>query len=95
MPTKQSSSWSQRAADAAYATGASAVVFLVVVAAGCAYIVAAKLVGIGPFYVTFVPVGTIEGVSRVAGLTTSLLRLDCARGGDMGDGAGGGTLALF
>ena len=59
MPTKQSSSWSQRAADAAYATGASAVVFLVVVAAGCAYIVAAKLVGIGPFYVTFVPVGTM------------------------------------
>lgn len=59
MPTKQSSPWSQRAADAAYATSASAVVFLVVVAAGCAYIVAAKLVGIGPFYVTFVPVGTM------------------------------------
>jgi hypothetical protein len=35
------------------------VVFLLFVAAGCAYIVAAKLAGIGPFYVTFVPVGTM------------------------------------
>jgi hypothetical protein len=34
-------------------------VFLVFVAAGCAYIVLAKLAGIGPFYVTFVPVGTM------------------------------------
>ena len=59
MPTKHPSPWTQRAADAAYATGASAVVFLLFVAAGCAYIVAAKLTGIGPFYVTFVPVGTM------------------------------------
>ena len=59
MPTKHPSPWSQRAADAAQATGASAVVFLLFVAAGCAYIVAAKLAGIGPFYVTFVPVGTM------------------------------------
>jgi len=59
VPTKHPSPWSQRAADAAQATGASAVVFLLFVAAGCAYIVAAKLAGIGPFYVTFVPVGTM------------------------------------
>jgi len=59
VPTKHPSPWTQRAADAAYATGASAVVFLLFVAAGCAYIVAAKLAGIGPFYVTFVPVGTM------------------------------------
>ena len=45
--------------EAAYATGASAAVFLVFVVAGCAYIVLAKLAGIGPFYVTFVPVGTM------------------------------------
>jgi len=45
--------------EAAYATGASAVVFLVFVAVGCAYIVLAKLAGIGPFYVMFVPVGTM------------------------------------
>ena len=49
----------ERVAEAAYATGASAVVFLFFVAAGCAYIVLAKLAGIGPFYVTFVPVGTM------------------------------------
>src|SRR5438552_7048101 len=43
----------------ACATSASAVVFLAFVAIGCVYIVIAKLVGIGPFYVTFVPVGTM------------------------------------
>src|SRR5262249_50445147 len=51
--------WTGRVAGAADATGASAVVFLFFVAAGCAYIVLAKLAGIGPFYVTFVPVGTM------------------------------------
>jgi hypothetical protein len=42
-----------------FITARSAVVFLVFVVAGCAYIVLAKLAGIGPFYVTFVPVGTM------------------------------------
>ena len=59
MATKHPSPWTERAADTAYATGTSAVVFLLFVAVGCAYIVAAKLAGIGPFYVTFVPVGTM------------------------------------
>ena len=59
MATKYPSPWTRRAAEAAYTTGTSAVVFLLFVAAGCAYIVAAKLAGIGPFYVTFVPVGTM------------------------------------
>ena len=59
MATKYSSPWTRQAAEGAYATSASAVVFLVFVAAGCAYIVLAKLAGIGPFYVTFVPVGTM------------------------------------
>jgi len=59
VATKYPSPWTGRVTEAAYATGASAVVFLVFVAAGCAYIVLAKLAGIGPFYVTFVPVGTM------------------------------------
>jgi hypothetical protein len=59
VATKHPSPWTERAADTAYATGTSAVVFLLFVAVGCAYIVAAKLAGIGPFYVTFVPVGTM------------------------------------
>ena len=37
-------------------SGIGAVVFMIFVAAGCAYIIAAKLGGIEPFYVTFVPV---------------------------------------
>jgi len=59
VAVKHPSPWTQRAADMAYATSASAVVFLAFVAIGCVYIVIAKLVGIGPFYVTFVPVGTM------------------------------------
>ena len=59
MATKYPSPWTGRVVEGTYATGASAVVFLVFVAAGCAYIVLAKLAGIGPFYVTFVPVGTM------------------------------------
>jgi len=83
VPTKHPSAWTQRAADAAYATGASAVVFLVFVAAGCAYIVAAKLAGIGPFYVTFVPVGTM--------LAYALL-IYCARGLRLRDDQSGDNL---
>ena len=59
MATKHPSPWAGRVTEAAYATGASAAVFLVFVVAGCAYIVLAKLAGIGPFYVTFVPVATM------------------------------------
>ena len=59
MATKYPSPWTRQAAEGAYATNASTVVFLVFVAAGCAYIVLAKLAGIGPLYVTFVPVGTM------------------------------------
>jgi len=59
VATKYPSPWTRQAAEGAYATNASTVVFLVFVAAGCAYIVLAKLAGIGPLYVTFVPVGTM------------------------------------
>jgi hypothetical protein len=59
VATKYPSPWTGRVVEGTYATGASAVVFLVFVAAGCAYIVLGKLAGIRPFYVTFVPVGTM------------------------------------
>jgi len=48
---------SGRPAVSAFSTAASASVFLFFVAVGCAYILIAKLAGIDPFYVTFVPVG--------------------------------------
>jgi len=70
-----------RVAEAAYATGASAVVFLLFVAAGCAYIVLAKLAGIGPFYVTFVPVGTMLAYALLIYLARGL-RLRDDQSGD-------------
>jgi hypothetical protein len=48
-----------RLTESAYSTGANAMVFLFFVGVGCAYIILAKLADIGPFYVTFVPVGTM------------------------------------
>jgi hypothetical protein len=42
-----------------YSGHASLIAFMGFVAAGCAYIVLAKLRGVDPFYVTFVPVGTM------------------------------------
>jgi len=42
-----------------HAAGVSAVVFIGFVLAGCAYIVLAKLAGMGQLYVTFVPVATM------------------------------------
>ncbi|HXW28263.1 MAG TPA: hypothetical protein VEK55_02785 [Xanthobacteraceae bacterium] len=42
--------------DVSYSPGVSAAVFTLFVVIGCAYIVVAKLEGIGQFYVTFVPV---------------------------------------
>jgi hypothetical protein len=45
--------------DVSSSPGVSAVVFTVFVAIGCAYIVLAKLEGVGQLYVTFVPVTTM------------------------------------
>jgi hypothetical protein len=42
-----------------YSGHASLIAFMGFVAAGCGYIVLAKLRGVDPFYVTFVPVGTM------------------------------------
>jgi hypothetical protein len=78
---KYSSPWTERVTDAAYTTGASAVVFMVFVAAGCAYIMLAKLAGMGPFYVTFVPVGTMLAYAAVIYLARGL-RLRDDQSGD-------------
>jgi hypothetical protein len=43
--------------DAGQSSGPNVVLFMIFVAAGCAYIVLAKLKGVEPFYVTFAPVG--------------------------------------
>ena len=51
------------------------------VAAGCAYIILAKLRGIEPFYVTFVPVGTMIAYALLISLSRSL-RLRDDQSGD-------------
>ncbi len=50
-----------RMTEAVQFAGLNAIVFLLFVAAGCGYIILAKLWGISPFLVTFVPVGTMLG----------------------------------
>src|SRR4030088_328610 len=54
---------------------------MVFVAAGCAYIMLAKLAGMGPFYVTFVPVGTMLAYAAVIYLARGL-RLRDDQAGD-------------
>lgn len=48
--------WPGALTEGRHAAGLSAVVFIGVVAVGCAYIIVAKLGGIGQLYVTFVPI---------------------------------------
>jgi hypothetical protein len=78
---RRSSSRSAQPAVSAFSTGASALVFLFFVAAGCAYILFAKLVGIGPFYVTFVPVGIMLGYALLI-YSARALRLRDDQSGD-------------
>jgi hypothetical protein len=47
--------------ETAQASGVSMIVFMLFVVAGSAYIVLAKLAGIGPVFVTFVPVAFMLG----------------------------------
>jgi hypothetical protein len=63
------------------ASSANVVVFMSFVAVGCAYIILAKLKGIEPFYVTFVPVGTMIGYALLINLSRSL-RLRDDQSGD-------------
>jgi hypothetical protein len=56
MARRPAASQSGQLMDVAYLSGVSAIVFMLFVAAGSAYVVLAKLNGIGPVFVTFVPV---------------------------------------
>ncbi len=67
--------------EAAFSGGANAAVFMSFVAAGCAYIVLAKLRGMGPFYVTFVPVGTMIAYAMLISLARGV-RLRDDQSGD-------------
>jgi hypothetical protein len=62
-------------------SGANVVVFMTFVAAGCAYIILAKLDGIEQFYVTFVPVGIMIVYALLLGMARGL-RLRDDQSGD-------------
>jgi hypothetical protein len=65
----------------AYSSGFSAIVFMLFVVAGSAYIMVAKLGGVGQIYVTFVPVLTMIGYALLIWLAKSL-RLRDDQAGD-------------
>jgi hypothetical protein len=67
--------------ESAYSTGANATVFLFFVGVGCGYIILAKLAAIEPFYVTFVPVGTMLAYALLIYLARNL-RLRDDQSGD-------------
>jgi hypothetical protein len=67
--------------ELAHATGINAVVFILFVAFGCAYIALAKLAGVGPFYVTFVPVSIMLAYALLILLARNL-RLRDDQSGD-------------
>ncbi|HML13223.1 MAG TPA: hypothetical protein VK456_07940 [Xanthobacteraceae bacterium] len=67
--------------EIAYSSGLSAVVFTLFVAAGSAYIVLAKLSGMGALYVTFVPVAIMLAYALLIWLARSL-RLRDDQAGD-------------
>ena len=72
---------SARDVGLAYSTGIVSAVFLCFTAAGCAYIILAKLAEIGPFYVTFVPVGIMLAYALLIYLARGL-RLRDDQSGD-------------
>jgi HPt (histidine-containing phosphotransfer) domain-containing protein len=67
--------------DIANSSGISAIVFMLFVVAGSAYIMVAKLIGIGQIYVTLVPVLTMVGYALLIWLARSL-RLRDDQAGD-------------
>jgi hypothetical protein len=67
--------------EADFSAGANVVVFMSFVAAGCAYIILAKLKGIEQLYVTFVPVGTMIAYALLISLARGL-RLRDDQSGD-------------
>jgi len=62
-------------------SGGNVVVFMAFVTAGCIYILTAKLEGVEPFYVTFVPVGTMIAYALLINLARGL-RLRDDQSGD-------------
>ena len=79
MPDKYPS-WVART-ELSYSAGANAVVFMSFVVVGSAYIIAAKLSGVGPLFVTFVPVGTMLGYALLISMARGL-RLRDDQSGD-------------
>jgi len=77
----RASDWSRSPGDGSFSAGASALLFISFVAAGCAYIILAKLRGIGQLYVTFVPVATMLGYALLIVLARGL-RLRDDQSGD-------------
>jgi hypothetical protein len=67
--------------EADHAIGINVTVFMVFVAAGCAYIILAKLKGIDAFFVTFVPVATMIAYALLISLARGL-RLRDDQSGD-------------
>ncbi len=67
--------------EAGYSSGGTVAVFMAFVAAGCAYIILAKLEGVEPLYVTFVPVGTMIAYALLISLSRGL-RLRDDQSGD-------------
>jgi hypothetical protein len=64
-----------------YSAGANAIVFMTFVVVGSAYILAAKLAGVSPFYVTFAPVGIMLGYALLISMARGL-RLRDDQSGD-------------
>jgi len=67
--------------EGGHSAGVSAIVFVGFVLAGCAYIISAKLGGIGQLYVTFVPVATMLAYALLITLARGL-RLRDDQSGD-------------
>jgi len=83
MANKYSSAWIRRLSQAADAAGINAVVFLLFVVTGCAYIVLAKLLKVGPFLVTFVPVGMMLAYALLIYLARGLQLRDDQSGDNL------------
>jgi hypothetical protein len=73
--------WSRFPIANGHSAGISALVFIGFVLAGCAYIIAAKLQGLGPLYVTFVPIAAMLAYALLITLARAL-RLRDDQSGD-------------
>jgi hypothetical protein len=73
--------WSRFPADNRYSAGVGALVFISFVIAGSAYIISAKLEGIRPLYVTFVPIAAMLAYALLITLARAL-RLRDDQSGD-------------